>query len=107
MSEGDNWFRLDQFRGIEDLFFVASPNQRQDIEEILQSITGRERSATTTPQQVTKFSRVPYGVGGIRPGTKTFGLSSGSGQDQPLLFTSYFEQKAGQDLRLTRWFRHE
>jgi hypothetical protein len=107
MPKGDNWFSVDQFRGIEDLFFVASPNQRQDIEEILQNITGRERSATTTPQQVTKVSRVPYGVGGIRPGTKTLGLSSGPGQDQPLLFTSYFEQKAGQDLRLTRWFRHE
>ena len=107
MSEGENWFRLDQFRGIEDLFFVASPNQRQDIEGILQSITGRERSATTTLQQVIKVSRIPYGVGCIRPGTKTFGLSSGSGQDPTILLTSYFEQKADQDLRLTRWFRHE
>ena len=107
MPEGDNWFSLDQFRGIETLFFVASPNQPQDIKEILQSITGREYPGTATLQQVTKVAMVPYDVRGTRPGTKPFSLSSGPGQDQTIMLTSYFEKKAGQDLCLTRWFRHE
>ncbi|MDH3503826.1 MAG: DUF4384 domain-containing protein [Nitrospirota bacterium] len=107
LPEGNNWFSLDQFKGIETIFFVVSQDKRQDIEEILQSITGHERPASESPQQVTKVAMVPYGVGGTRPSAKPFGLSEGSGQDHTIIPTSYLAQKAGQDLRLTRWFRHE
>ncbi len=107
LPEGTNWFSLDQFKGIETIFFVASQEKRQDLEEILQSITGHERPATTTPQQVTKVAMVPYGVGGARPSAKGFNIPSASGADQTIMPTSYFSKTAGQDLRLTRWFRHE
>jgi hypothetical protein len=107
LPEGNNWFSLDQYQGVETIFFVTSQEKRQDIEEILQSITGRERPASESPQQVTKVAMVPYGVGGARPSTQPFNLSGGPGQDQTIIPTSYLAQKAGQDLRLTRWFRHE
>ena len=107
LPEGNNWFSLDQFKGIETIFFVASQEKRQDLEEILQSSTGRERPATETPQQVTKVAMVPYGVGGAHPSAQGFSLSTGSGPDQTIIPTSYFSKTAGQDLRLTRWFRHE
>ncbi len=107
LPEGNNWFSLDQYKGIETIFFVVSQDKRQDIEEILQSITGRERPASESPQQVTKVAMVPYGVGGARPSAKPFNLSGGSEQDHTIIPTSYLAQTAGQDLRLTRWFRHE
>jgi len=107
LPEGNNWFSLDQYKGIETIFFVASQEKRADLEEILQSITGRERPATENPQQVTKVAMVPYGVGGARPSAQPFSLSGGSGQDQTIMPTSYFSKTAGEDLRLTRWFRHE
>ncbi len=107
LPEGNNWFSLDQFKGIETIFFVASQEKRQDLEEILQSIIGRERPASATPQRVTKVAMVPYGVGGARPSTQGFTLATGSGQDQTIMPTSYFSKTAGEDLRLTRWFRHE
>lgn len=107
LPEGNNWFSLDQFKGIETIFFVASKEKRADLEEILQSITGRERPATENPQQVTKVAMVPYGVGGARPSAQGFNLSAGSGADQTIMPTSYFSKAAGEDLRLTRWFRHE
>lgn len=107
IPEGNNWFSLDQFKGIETIFFVVSQDKRQDIEEILQSITGHERPASESPHQVTKVAMVPYGVGGTRPSVKPFGLPEGSGSDHAIIPTSYLAQQAGQDLRLTRWFRHE
>ena len=107
LPEGNNWFSLDQYKGVETIFFVTSQEKRQDIEEILQSITGRERPASESPQQVTKVAMVPYGVGGARPSAQPFNLSGGPGQDQTIIPTSYLAQKAGQDLRLTRWFLHE
>ena len=105
LPEGNNWFSLDQFKGIETLFFVASQEKRQDLEEVLQSITGQERLATAMAQQVTKVAMVPYGVGGARPSAQGFTLSSESGQT--IMPTSYFSKTAGEDLRLTRWFRHQ
>ena len=107
LPEGNNWFSLDQFKGIETIFFVASQEKRLDLEEVLQSITGLERPATATPQQVSKVAMVPYGVGGARPSGQGFNLSAGTGANQTVMPTSYFAKTAGQDLRLTRWFRHE
>ncbi len=107
LPEGNNWFSLDQFKGIETIFFVASQEKRQDLEETLQSITGHERPATATPQQVTKVAMVPYGVGSAHPSAQGFYVSTGSGQNQTIMPTSYFAKTAGEDLRLTRWFRHE
>lgn len=107
LPAGNNWFSLDQYKGIETIFFVTSQDKREDIEEILQSITGRERPASENPQQVTKVAMVPYGVGGARLSAKPFNLPRGSGQDNTIIPTSYLAQKASQDLRLTRWFRHE
>ncbi|WP_342348506.1 DUF4384 domain-containing protein [uncultured Nitrospira sp.] len=107
LPEGNNWFSLDQYKGIETIFFVVSQDKRQDIEEILQSITGRERPANENAQQVTRVAMVPYGVGGTQPSAKPFGFSEGSGPDHTIIPTSYLAQQAGQDLRLTRWFRHQ
>jgi len=107
LPEGNNWFSLDQFKGIETIFFVASQEKRQDLEEVLQSIAGHERPATETPQQVTKVAMVPYGVGAARPSKKAFSLPQESGANQTIMPTSYFSKTAGEDLRLTRWFRHE
>ena len=83
IPEGNNWFSLDQYKGIETIFFVVSPEKRQDIEEILQSITGRERPASENPKQVTKVAMVPYGVGRAKPSATPFTLSNGSGRIKP------------------------
>ena len=43
IPEGHNSFSLDQFRGVETIFFVAAPQRREDIENIMTRIAGRER----------------------------------------------------------------
>ena len=107
----NNWLSLDQFKGIETLFFVASPDKRQDIEDILASIAGKERHPKTTPQQVTEAPIIPAGFHRSQPSSTPFVIgqrsSSPQGQDQGLIPTTYFTQKAGEALRVTRWFRHE
>ncbi|MCA9481523.1 MAG: DUF4384 domain-containing protein, partial [Nitrospira sp.] len=68
LPEGNNWFSLDQFKGIETIFFVTSPAPRKDIEDILTTITGRERSPLEKPQAVSEPAIVPHGYSGTRPG---------------------------------------
>ncbi len=111
IPENNNWLSLDQFKGIETLFFVASPNKRKDIEDILASIAGKERHPKATPQQVTEAPIIPAGFHRSQTSSTPFIIGQGSpsaqGQDQGLIPTTYFTQKAGEALRITRWFRHE
>ncbi|MCB9776665.1 MAG: DUF4384 domain-containing protein [Nitrospiraceae bacterium] len=107
LPEGTNWFSLDQFKGIETIFVVASRAPRQDIEHILTTITGRERSPTEKPQAVSEPAIIPNGYSGARPGLSPFAFPAAQNQQQELLPTTYFVKTAGEDLRITRWFRHQ
>ncbi len=111
LPEGTNWFSLDQFKGIETLFFVASPEKRPDIEEIVANIAGKERHPKATPQQVTEAPIILSGYYRSQTGSSPFIIGQTSttplGQDHNLIPTTYFTQKAGEALRVTRWFRHE
>lgn len=107
LPEGTNWFSLDQFKGIETIFVVASRTPRQDIEHILTTITGRERNPTEKPQAVSEPAIIPNGYSGARPGSSPFAFPTSRNQQQELLPTTYFVKTAGEDLRITRWFRHQ
>ena len=111
IPENNNWLSLDQFKGIETLFFVASPEKRQDIEDIVANIAGKERHPKSTPQQVTEAPIIPSGYYRSQSGSSPFIIGQGAaiplGQDHNLIPTTYFTQKAGEALRVTRWFRHE
>lgn len=107
LPEGTNWFSLDQFKGIETIFVVASRARRPDIEQILTTITGRERSPAEKPQAVSEPAIIPNGYSGARPGSSPFAFQTSQHQQQELLPTTYFVKTAGEDLRITRWFRHQ
>jgi Domain of unknown function (DUF4384) len=107
LPEGTNWFSLDQFKGIETIFVVASRGPRQDIEHILRTITGRERNPTEKPQAVSEPAIIPNGYSGARPGLSPFAFPTAQNHQQELLPTTYFVKTAGEDLRITRWFRHQ
>ena len=107
VPDNKTWFSLDQFKGIETVFFVASPEKRQDIEDILASIAGRERHPKSQPQQVTEAPVIPAGFHRSQQSATPFTISQDGSSGQGLMPTTYFTQKAGEALRVTRWFRHE
>ncbi len=107
LPERNNWFSLDQFTGIETFFFVASHERRPDIEQILATISGRERNPAEKPLGVQEPAIIPNGFSGARPATAPFALTTSQHFPQQLLPTTYFVKTAGEDLRITRWFRHQ
>ena len=106
LPEGSNWFSLDQFKGIETLFFVASKERRLDLEQILKTITGRERSPAEKPIGVSEPAIIPNGYSQARPSRLPVAFSTSQGR-QELIPTTFFAKTAGEDLRITRWFRHQ
>ena len=107
LPEGNNWFSLDQYKGIETIFVVASLAPRKDIEKIMTTISGRERNPAEKPQSVSEPAIVPDGYAGTRQSSSPFALQTSQQEQQELLPTTYFVEKAGEDLRITRWFRHQ
>jgi len=106
LPEGNNWYSLDQYRGIETIYLVASFQRRPDIEESVKTIAGRERPASAVPQQVTEPAVIPQGFGASAPGKATT-IKSDSGQGSQVKLTAFYSRQPNEDLRLTRWFKHE
>ncbi len=107
LPEDNNWFSLDQFKGIETIFVVASHERRPDIEQILATISGRERNPADKPLGVQEPAIIPNGFSGAHPAKSPFALNTSQRSQQQLLPTTYFVKTAGEDLRITRWFRHQ
>ena len=107
LPEGTIWFSLDQFKGIETIFVVASRAPRQDIEQILTTITGRERHPAEKPLAVSEPAIIPNGYSGARAASSPFAFQTSHNQQQELRPTTYFVKTAGEDLRITRWFQHQ
>lgn len=104
---GRNWYSLDQYRGIQHLYFVASHQRRPDIEEILNKIKKLERDPGDVPKTVQKEVVLPNGYGHTRSGQEPFQVILSRGKTEQVSFKTYFAETAGEAVRITRWFRHQ
>jgi len=104
--EGPYWFSLDQVKGIETFFVVASANRRTDLEESMAKITAETRPVGTIVAKVEEPPVIPGGVGS----TKTRGIimvKDEAGRATQVTPLSYVASQPGQDVTVTRWFKHE
>jgi hypothetical protein len=104
--EGNYWFSLDQVKGIETFYVVASANRRTDLEESLAKMAAETRPASTIVAKVEEPPVIPRGVGA----TKTRGIitvKDDTGTAAQVTPLSYMAGQAGQDVTVTRWFKHE
>ena len=107
IPDDKNWLSLDQYKGIETIFFVASPQKREDIEKILASIAGKERNPSAHPLPVSQAPVIPAGYHHSQQSGAPFWVGNSPEAQTGLMPTTYFSQTAGEALRITRWFRHE
>lgn len=108
IPEGDRWFPLDEYRGIETLYFLASYQPRPDLENLLADLAAQERPAVTTASaaRVTEEAVITRGVGRRRAGRATAVLSS-TGETHSVRPTAFEAAMRASDFVVTRWFRHE
>jgi len=106
--EGPYWFTLDQYRGVETFYLVASPARRTDLEEVLAQMNDQQRpSAPGTSAQVEEPAIIPNGFGKMQPAVQPTMVRSDSTQAIPVTPLTYVAEKVGEDVRVTRWFKHE
>jgi len=107
LPAGDQWWGLDEQRGIEQIFFVASQTQRTDIEQAVAQLAKQPRNMVVAdPLAVTTPAIIPPTRGLVKVQAPDVVLELGQQRTKvsPVSFAATLQ---GSDLAVTRWFRHQ
>lgn len=105
---GTTWWGLDEYRGIEQVYFIASRERRPDIENLVAELAGQRPSLPASYRPVRQPAIVPVqrGLVQVQSAAPTV-VPTGYGASEPVSPTLFQSTVAGADLVITRWFRHE
>jgi len=104
--EGSHWFSLDQVKGIETFFVVASANRRADLEESIAQMAAEIKPATAPVAKVEEPPVIPRGVGSVKS-RGIIRVHDDTGTTIQVTPLSYAATQSGKDVTVTRWFKHE
>ncbi len=107
LPAGNDWLYLDEFRGAEMIYFLASHERRTDLEEVLGKLAGLTRPPLIDPTPVEQPATVSRGFAGKRPGEATMAVTASDGSSHQAGAQSFLASVGAADLVVTRWFRHE
>ncbi|HEX7034241.1 MAG TPA: DUF4384 domain-containing protein [Pseudomonadales bacterium] len=105
---GSTWWGLDTYRGIEQIYFIASHTRRPDIERLVAELAGRrpDLPASYRPVREPAVLTTTRGLAQVQSAAPTV-VATEQGAGQPVSPTSFQSTVADADLVITRWFRHE
>ena len=102
-----DWWAMDSFKGVEQVYFVASYTQRDDIEEALTNLAGMPRNVDpATYRPVAQAAIVPATRGLVKVKAQPIQVPSGNAEVE-FTPTSFSSEQPGAEVVVTRWFRHE
>jgi hypothetical protein len=104
--EGGHWYTLDQVKGIETFFVVASANRRTDLEESIGHLAAETRPETKIVAKVEEAPVIPRGVGSVKS-RGIIKIQDDTGTKIQVTPLSYAAAQSSQDVTVTRWFKHE
>ena len=109
VPEGTAWYGLDQYKGVEQVFFIASRTPRQDIDGPLSQLAQTPRTAP--PQNYRSVreaatSDASRGLVKVQMGAQST-VQGESGQRYNFTPQSFAAQSGADDVVITRWFNHQ
>jgi hypothetical protein len=105
---GTSWYGLDQYKGVEQVFFIASRGPRKDIENPLNQLAQTARSSLTKNFRSVREAVQPAMRGLVKvqmPAQDS--VQSESGQRFSFAPQAFAAQPGSDDVVITRWFNHE
>lgn len=108
VPDGTTWWGLDDYRGVEHVYFIASRERRRDIEDLVAQLAGQRPSLPADYRAVSEPAIVAMTRGLVQvqsaaPAT----VPTEYGAEQAFSPTLFQSTVADADLVITRWFRHE
>ena len=109
MPGGSQWWALDDHRGVEQIYFVASRERRPDIEAAIEQLAGQPRQLNSgSYQPVSEPAIVPVTRGLVKVAAPApVGVPMGEGAPAVVTPTIFTNAESATDVVVTRWFRHE
>jgi hypothetical protein len=110
VPQGTAWYGLDEYKGIEQVFFLASRQPRPDIDKLLGQLAKTGRSSLSRNYRPVREAAVPdaatRGLVKVQMGTKST-VRSEAGQSYAFTPQAFAARQGADDVVVTRWFRHE
>ena len=106
VPEGTTWYGLDQYKGVEQVFFIASRSRRQDIEGPLNDLAQTARSAPPRNFRPVREAVATRGLVKVQMGTPST-VQGESGQRYSFTPQAFAAQGGADDVVVTRWFNHQ
>ena len=110
VPQGTAWYGLDEYKGIEQVFFLASRQPRPDIEKLLGQLAKTGRSSLSRNYRPVREAAVPdaatRGLVKVQMGTKST-VRTEAGQSYAFTPQAFAARQGADDVVVTRWFRHE
>ncbi|HLT91832.1 MAG TPA: DUF4384 domain-containing protein [Woeseiaceae bacterium] len=105
---GTGWWGLDEYRGVEQVYFIASRVRRPDIENLVAQLAGQRPSLPASYRAVREPAIVPVqrGLVQVQSAAPTV-VPTEYGAGQPVSPTLFQSTVADADLVITRWFHHQ
>jgi len=105
---GTTWWGLDDYRGVEQIYFIASRERRRDIEDLIVQLAGQRPSLPANYRPVREPAVVPMTRGLVQvQSAAPAAMPTEYGSEQQVSPTLFQSTVADADLVITRWFRHE
>ncbi|MEO0365166.1 MAG: DUF4384 domain-containing protein [Pseudomonadota bacterium] len=102
----EDWWAMDAYKGVEQVFFVASYVPRNDIEQVLSRMANQPRNVTAQYQPVNEAAFAASTRGLVRVKKAAASVNTAVGV-QPLQSTQFSAEQLTGDVVVTRWFHHE
>jgi hypothetical protein len=106
IPDGARWYALDEHKGVEHVYLLASLERRPDIEELQADFARRVRPELAEYRRVAEAAVATRGIVAVGPGKATQ-VAGEDGRLHAVTPTSFLADVDGFDLVLTRWFVHE
>ena len=110
VPQGTTWYGLDEYKGTEQVFFLASRKPRRDIETTLGQLAKTDRNSLAKNVRPVREAALPdpatRGLVKVQMGTKST-VSSETGQPYSFTPQAFAAPAGSDDVVVTRWFRHE
>lgn len=107
VPQGAVWYGLDEYRGTENIYFVASHTRRKDLERIISQLATKKRGNTVEYRSVGEAAVVSgtRGLIKVRLG-EVARVQTPSGEMHDVTPTRLLSNINDADLVITRWFHH-
>ncbi len=108
IPKANEWYGLDQYVGVEEIYFIASYQRRINMEAVIQKMSAIKRKDNINFASVKEAAIIPLSRGIVKVKVDDeMSITLPNGQQKKYSATNFLSTISGADLTITKWFYHK